>query len=113
LADQITVGLRVEVVVVLLWWLYQIEKVKRVGEVGRGRKPAAKVELGEMRVWLRVGCQGEREMLKEEMVVAAEEGEGVERREVRKRRRERGKERGGGERDMVAGSAGGVGRWVD
>ncbi|KAH7866501.1 hypothetical protein Vadar_021231 [Vaccinium darrowii] len=38
---------------------------------------------------------GEREMEKEEMAAAVEEGEGVERREVRKRRRERGKERRG------------------
>jgi hypothetical protein len=94
LADQMRVGLRVEEVVVELRWLNQIEKVKRFGEVGMGWKPAAKVELGEMRVWLRVGCQGEREMLKEEMV-AAEEVEGVE----RKRRREREKENEG-ERDM-------------
>lgn len=44
---------------------YQMEKVKRFGELGRGKKPAVKFLLGETRVLFCVGSHGEYEMLKD------------------------------------------------
>lgn len=61
-----------------------------IGEVDRGRKPAAKVDLVERRIWFRDGSHGGFEMEKEEMVVVlgwdwAEDG-GIEMRRRRRRR---------------------------
>lgn len=45
---------------------YQTEKMKRDGETGDCRNPAAKEELGERRVRFWEGCHGELEMENEE-----------------------------------------------
>lgn len=42
-----------------------IEKVKRFGEFGMGKKPAAKLEFGEVRVLFCEGSHGESEVLKD------------------------------------------------
>jgi len=45
---------------------YQTEKMKREGETGDFRNPAAKEELGERRVRFWEGCHGEFEMENED-----------------------------------------------
>lgn len=62
LADQMTV---VVVGSDKLW--YQTEKVKRFRELGFGRNPAAKVELGERRILFWFGRHGESEEEKDDM----------------------------------------------
>ena len=52
---------------------YQIEKMKRFGEVGDGRKPAVKVELGERRVRFLDGFHGDSAMEKEDIDWANED----------------------------------------
>lgn len=42
-----------------------IEKVKRFGEFGMGKKPAVKLEFGEVRVRFWEGSHGESEVLKD------------------------------------------------
>lgn len=44
---------------------YQMEKVKRFEEFGRGKKPAVKFLFGERRVLFCAGSHGECEMLKD------------------------------------------------
>lgn len=71
-----------------MFW-YQMEKLKRFGEVGRGRNPAAKREFGETRVRfsLESGPQGESEAEKAESVFWAEEGGGCERMKQKKKKK--------------------------
>ncbi|KAL7000794.1 hypothetical protein U1Q18_001943 [Sarracenia purpurea var. burkii] len=67
---------------------YQTEKMKRFEELGRGRNPAAKMEFGESRIWLWFGRHGEFEKEKDEMLLSfwADNGDGFERRKVKKTR---------------------------
>lgn len=82
-----------------LW--YQTEKTKRLRRLSAGRKPAAKVELGEMRIWFWVGVHGEFEEENEEIFFGCcwdEVNSGLKRKIRKKKKKKIEKEEGG---DMV------------
>lgn len=80
LADQTTV----------VWEIlrYQIEKVKRFGEVGSGWKPAAKRELGERSCLFWVGVHVESEEENEKRFWENEGGGKFERRKKKRKKRD-------------------------